>query len=147
MAELRPILVNILLFALVAMSLLTGGIMLASTNNAPQSIADEPAIQNYVSSLNATLEDSSADARSAQEAIETSPVTLTSGLPVFDAIFGIWRTIKEVPVTVYNLTIGLLVAKIFSSAAYAIVTAVIATILIVTIVLAVWKMVSTGDGG
>lgn len=147
MANFRPIVISLLLVGLFAMALISGGVMLAQKNGAGQSIADDPNIMAYAENLNKTLGNAHSDALSADEAIGSSPVTLTSGFPVFDAISGVWKTIKTVPVTVFNLTFNLLQEHILGSQAFSIVLGVIGAILTITIIFAVWKMVATGEGG
>lgn len=147
MANLRPFLISFLVVGLFAFAMINGALLLESNNNATQSIGDDPTIASYKSSLESTLEDSSTNANSAETAIGDSPVTLTTGNIIFDAIGGIWKTLKVIPTTVYNLTIGLAMTKIFGSNSFGIVFGVIASILTITLIFGVWRMVTSGDSG
>lgn len=146
MANFRPILVSLLLAGLFMISIITGGITLAYANNANQSIGDDPAIIAYATSLNETLGESITNANSGEEAISSSPITLTSSIPFYDAITGIWKTLKTVPITIWNLTVGLLITRVLGNNFY-IVLGVIGAILTITIIFAVWKFVSQGESG
>lgn len=144
MSEFRPIVVNLLLVGLLIIAMITMGLNIAS-NNPSQSIGNDPTLSAYANSLNATLYNATDDASASEQAITNSSITLTSGFPVFDSISGVWKTIKKVPVAVFNLTIGLVRTRLGSS--FWVVLGVIGAILTITILLAVWKLVSTGEGG
>lgn len=147
MAEIRPLLIWLLLLGLFAMAIVTGGIMLAEQNGVNQSIADDPAITEYYSSLNETLADTYTDASNSDAAFSNSSISTSIGIPFIDSIWGIWKTLKEVPVTIYNLTIGLLISKVLGDVAGAIVLSVLSAILIITVIFAIVKLVSQGESG
>lgn len=147
MSEIRPVLVALLLGSLFAIAVISFGIRIADINQANQSIADDPRIKSYADSLNSSLADASSDAQSSQSALDESPTTLSSGLIILDAIGGIWKTLIAVPITIWNLTFGLLVSRVFGDNSFVIALSVIGTIIGITIILAVWKLVSTGEGG
>lgn len=147
MANLRPIIVGFLVFGLFAIALITGGIQLAQQEGASQSIADSPSISSYAIELNSSLGNMSTIANSTETSFSNSPINYLSGFPVFEAITSIWRTLKVVPLTIYNLTIGVLFESSLGGEAFAIVLGVLGAILTITIIFAVWKMVSTGEGG
>jgi hypothetical protein len=147
MVKFLPIIFGFLILGLFAIALISGGIRLAAVNNAPQSIGDDAALQSYAGSLNSSLGQAYTAANDAEKAINQSAITLTTGFPALDAVFGIWKTIKTVPITIYNLTIGLLFGRLLGSDSYAIVLGVLSSILIIGIIYAVYKVITTGEGG
>lgn len=147
MVEFRPIIVAMLIVGLFAFALISGGIMLGSQNNAPQNIGDDPSIASYKTALENNLRSASSDVNSSEKSLEQSPLTLSTGGLILDTIGKIWKTMKTIPVTVYNLTAGVLFTRLFGNEAGGLVFGVIATILILSIIFAVWKWVSTGEGG
>lgn len=147
MVNFRPLLVGFLLAGLFAIALLNFGILLAENNGVDHSIGDDPAISSYKDNLEDTLDTAYSNATGAEESLGKSPVSFISQNIIFDAIGGIWKTLKEVPITVYNLTFGLLSQKLFGDSSYGIVLAIISTIITITVIFGVWKMVFTGDSG
>lgn len=151
MAKLAPILISFLLAGLFAIALITGGIRLAQVNNSPNSIANDPSITSYASSVNNSLGNSLSNANNAETALGQSPSTLTttggSTALGLDTVQGIWKGLKGVPTTIYDLTIGLLVTKIFSGPSFWIVFAVIGSIVTLIIIVAVVKFFTQGEGG
>lgn len=137
--------ITMLIFGLFVISLITTGIMIADQNDATQSIGDDPSISEYKSSIENNLTTAYNDVSSSNTVIENSSITTTTSIPIFTSVQSIWKTIKKVPITVYNLTIGLAMKKLFGDSA-GIVTAVISTILILLILFAVIKWVATGIG-
>lgn len=146
MATLRPIIISLMIFGLFSLALLNGGILLALANNSNQTIANSPSVQRYADLLNATLEQYQSVANASEEAIATSPISRIFDNIIFDAIGGIWRSIKTLPTTVFNITTDFIGPVLFSGP-FLVVIGVITALLTITIVIAVWKMVFTGEGG
>lgn len=145
----QGIIFSLLLIGLFVIAFLNASLILSADNSPNQTIANDPALTAYAGVLNTTLESSYPDANASEGAISDSPITLSSGSGgiIIDAISGIWKTIKRAPIEIYQLTAGLIFTKIFGDAQYAIVFSVLAGMLIIAIVLAVWKLVSQGEGG
>jgi hypothetical protein len=146
MAKFLPLMIALLGFGLFALSIITGGIFLAQENNANQSIADNPAISTYAGSLNDSLQSAYDSSSGAEDAISNSPVTTSSSLFIIDAMAGVWKVIKAVPVGVVNLTYGL-VTTLWDYPAIKIGLSLVGAILTLTIIIAVWRLLSMGDGG
>lgn len=144
MAGLRPLLTGMLLAGLFIISMISGGILLQSNNNSPQNIGNDPALASYKSSLEASLETAQSNNNASLEALGESPVSVIPGAFIIDAIAGVWKTLKVVPVTIYNLTFGLLKVKLLGTT-YNIVLGVISAILTMAIIFGVIKLVSTGQ--
>lgn len=146
MSGIKPLLVGILLAGLFAFALISGGIMLAINNGANQSIGDDPALAAYKASLEVTLAEAETNANASINALGDSAVTEVQGSVIFEAISGVWKTLKIVPVTIYNLTFGLGKTKIFGET-FNVVFGIIAAILIIGIIFGVIKMLTSGDDG
>jgi hypothetical protein len=144
LAGIKPLLIGLLLSGLFAFALITAGITLSLTNHASHSIGDDPAISAYRISLNNTLNEAQADANSSLEAIGESSVSILSLGSIVDAVAGIWKTLKVVPVTIYNLTIGLLKGKVFGSS-FNVVFGIMGAILIILIIFGVIKLIFSGQ--
>lgn len=144
MSGLKPLLVGILLTGLFAFALISGGIMLAENNAAPQSIGDDPALSSYKTSLEDTLEQAHTDANASIESLGKSPISVISGFAIFDAVYSVWKTLKVVPVTIFNLTIGLAQEELLGPSFY-IVIGIISTILLILIIFGVIKMIISGQ--
>ena len=147
MAEFRPIIVNLLLLSLFVVAILIGGTYIAVQNHGTQSIIDDATYSDLQNDLTTNLEDNYDAVGQSGASFENSSVTLTGGIPFVDSIYGTWKVIKNVPMTTYNLIVGVLFTKLFGNPATAIITAVLGAILIITIIFAVVKLVSTGEGG
>lgn len=144
MAGLRPLFVGFLLAGLIIFSLITGMITLANNNNAAQNIGDDPTLAAYKENIEDTLNTAQDNSNASLEALGDSPITVIPGSFVIDAIAGIWKTLKVVPVTLYNLTIGLLKVKIFGDG-FNIVWGIISAVVIMLIIFGVIKLVSQGQ--
>lgn len=147
MVNFRPILVALLILGLFGVAIITAGIQIASVNGANQSIGDDVSLAVYASSLNESLEDAYDSSIAANAAVSNSSITLTSALPFIDAIGGIWKTLKTAPIAIWNLTFGVVFQNILGGNSYAIVIGVLGAILLMTIVFAVWKLISSGESG
>lgn len=144
MGGIKPFLIGVLLAGLFAFALISGGIMLATNNNANQSIGDDPALVSYKNSLQLSLSEAEANANSSINALGDSPITEVQGGAVFEAISGVWKTLKVVPVTIYNLTFGTAKSRIFGET-FNIVFGILASILIIIIIFSVIKMINSGQ--
>lgn len=145
MVKFTTLIFGFLLLGLFAIAMINGGTRLASINNANHSIAEDPSISAYASSLNSTLETSYTNAVAAEGAINSSSITLTTSNPFIDAIGGIWKTLKTVPITIYNLTIGLVFSKILGGSGYGILLGVLSSIFIIVLIYAIYKGIFTGE--
>lgn len=136
-------LISLLLVGIFAFALITGGIMIGDNHNAENNIGDSPALSAYRTSLNDTLGEAHESANSSLEAIGKSPITLVI-TPIFDAISGVWKTLKVVPVTIYNLTFGLAQDEIFGGG-FNVIFGVLSAIFIIVIIFGVWKWIASGQ--
>lgn len=146
-SEFRPIVINLLWISLFAVAILTAGYMVAIQNNASQSVLDDPSLASLNESLSTQLKSNYQTTTQAGASFENSSVSLTSGIPFINAIYGVWKVLKNAPITMYNLIVGVIFQKLLGDTATFIIISVISTILIITIIFAVVKLVSTGEGG
>lgn len=147
MSNLRPFVISALLLGLIAIGIISTGIMIASENDATQSIANDTAISNYATALQNSLANASESASSADASFRNSTVSVTGGVVFVDAIGGLWKTLTTVPSAVLTLTTNLIKGKIMGDTAFYAVFGVMALIIVITLILAVWKAVSTGESG
>lgn len=143
--NLKPVLVSLLLVSLFSLAVISFGVRLADINEANQSIADDGLLNDYISSLNETLSKANTNVQAGQEALN-SPLSLATGFFVLEALQGIWVVLVSVPITLYNLTIGLILTKIFGDSAFAVAIGIFGAILGLTIIFAVVTLISTGRG-
>lgn len=147
MVSFRPIVINILLVTLFVIALIMGGIMMSTQNDAPQSIENDTIYAGLKDSLIGNVTQADADTRGASGSFENSSVSLTSGIPFINSIYGTWKVIKTAPLIMYNMIVGVIFHTLLGDTTTAIVTAVLSIILLITIIFAIVKLVSTGDGG
>lgn len=147
MAQLRAIVISLLLVGLAILGVISFGIQFAFYNDQGQSIGDDPAFTNLASSLNNTIVSGSEDTAAAQIALSNSSVTLTGVIPYVDTIQGIWKTLLGAPVAIYNFIMGVAFTKLLGSQEYRIVLTVLGIILGITIIVAVLRLITQGEGG
>lgn len=146
MSEFRPLIVGIILAGLFAYALISGGILLSLNNGANHSIGDEPTISAYKESLKSNLEESYNKSNASYNALSSSPITLSTGNIIVDAIGGVWKVMTVIPISIWTYTIALPVTYILGDTGR-IVALVLGSLLILTIIFAVWKWIATGEGG
>jgi hypothetical protein len=100
----RPLLISLLLFGLLAAAVINAGIMIANSNDADESIANNTAINDYSTDLTDSLEGAGGEGTTAYDSFSNSTISLTGGIVFLDAIGGLWKTLLNVPRTVFNLT-------------------------------------------
>jgi len=145
MSGIKPLLVGILLAGLFAFALIQGGSLLAKHNNANQSITDSPALSSFKINIEDSLGEAEDNANGSLNALGDSPLSeVSGGLVIFTAISGVWKTLKAVPVTIYNLTFGLAKSSIFGED-FNVVFGIIGAIIIMLIIFGVIKMLTSGQ--
>lgn len=143
----RPILIGLLIFSLIAIGTINIGLRLASENNVNQSISDNPAISSYANSLNTTLEGASETSTALETAFTNSTISVSGGILFLDALGGLWKSMKSIPITIYNLTIGIIKNQLLGDTAFYIIFGTIGLIVIISLIFAVWKLLSQGESG
>lgn len=149
MTELKHILVGFLLAGLFAFAIINAGILIGINNNATQNIGDDPSLSEYKTQLQDNLTSSYNIANASETSFGSSPISLTQ-IVFVDALGGIWKTLKVIPITIWNLTVGMFIKYIApetSNFQFYVVIGVLSAILIISVIFGVWKMISTGDGG
>lgn len=141
---LKPILVTLLLFGLFAFAIITSGIMIAEQNDPDQSIGNDPTIAAFRTNINETLDTAREDTQSADELLTNSSVSTTTNIVFIDAVSGLWKTLRQAPTTIWELTGGLMVSTIGIPLT---VVALITSLLLIIILIAVIRFVTTGVGG
>lgn len=145
MSGIRPLLVGILLAGLFAFALIQGGALLSTHNQANQSITDSPALSGFKTDIESSLDNAQANANGSLTALGDSSLSeVSGGLVIFSAISGVWKTLKAVPVTIYNLTFGLAKTSVFGEG-FNVVFGIIGAIIIMLIIFGVIKMLTSGQ--
>lgn len=149
MVEFRPLLISFIIIALFSVGMINIVYFTQVQNDAEETILDDSVLglSSYKSNVEANLTSTYEDSLDAEESASSSQVTFSFGSPFLDAISGVWKTIKSGPVTLYHLVIGLLRATFLSGTDGIIIISAIVSILTISIIFAVWKMISTGEAG
>lgn len=145
MSGIKPLLVGILLVGLFAFALLQGGALLSTHNNANQSITDNPALSSFQTNIEDSLGEAQTNANGSLNDLGISPLSeVSGGLVIFTAISGVWKTLKAVPVTIYNLTFGLAKSSVFGEG-FNVVFGILGAIIIMLIIFGVIKLIQQGQ--
>lgn len=147
--EYRPLVISLLLFGLFVIAIINASIFLSIANDSDRSLANDPSFRTYATNLNNSLQKAFENSNASQTALSQTPTTSTSGVVVIlDFISGAWATLVSVPITIFRLTSELIFVNIFgSNQAFWIIFGTVSAIFILTIVLIVYKMRSTGETG
>ena len=147
MVKFRPIVVNLLLFGLVAFAIISFGLLWAQQNNPAQSIANDPAIGTLNSTLYGNLTSNYDTTQNNSNSFDNSSITTNTNLPYIESVGGVWKTLKTAPVVIYQLTVGYAFRYLLGDDTSAVVTAVVGAILALMIISAVVYWISRGEGG
>lgn len=131
--------------AMFVIAIITFEVTLAENNNAQQDLLDNPTTREFLKDINTTLETSYQTQQGIENASVNSPVTKTGVIPFIDATEGLWKTLKTIPTTTYNLIVGMLRTSIFQGAALQILVTVVGFLFTAGIILAAYKFFSSGD--
>lgn len=143
MSALKNILIYMLLFGAFIMAFINGGLLLAAVNSPNNTIGNDPALVEFSSALNSTLEDAYESANGSMTAIESSPVQVTQFAIILDAIGGIWKSLKVVPLAIYNLSVDYVFGKLLGDQQFAIMMGIVGAILIIVLIFAVWFWINS----
>ena len=149
MAELRPLLISFILIGIFSVALINFVYFAQVQNNANTTILDDDTygLNDYRNQVVSNISKSYDDTLAADNSTSSSQVTFNFGSPFLDAINGVWKTMKAAPILIYELVVGLGKSAFLSGPETLIIIIGIATILTITIIFAVWKMIATGDAG
>lgn len=139
----KSIVVSMLIMGLFIVALVNFGDRLAIVNNAQDNIRDSPIISKILTNTTSSLITAQSDAESANTAFSNSPITLTS-TPFVNAIGSIWKTMKIVPIAIWNAIFEGTSSALGLSGPFAVVFTILAGIFIIGIVLAAWQTIATG---
>lgn len=143
MVGFKHFVIGMLLVGLFAYALINAGILLGYYNDG-NSIADSLVLSSFKANISTQLENSYSTANSTEASFGDSPISLTQIIFV-DALGGLWKTLKTIPTTIFNLLTGIVGSTILPSSEFFILYSVIGAIIIITIIFGVWKLISTGD--
>lgn len=143
----RPILISFLFALLFVVALLEGfGVMLLQ-NTGEIDVFNGTALEGLKTNVAEDLNTYAETTKEAGASFENSTISLTSGIPFIDSIYGVWKVLISTPKLMYNLITEVMFNTLLGDEASKIVFAVIGAILVITIIFAVVKLISTGDSG
>lgn len=138
------LIVGILVSGLFVVALLYGGGRLSEDNNG-QSILQDSSINKTFTTLNTDLNKAWDSANNTETATAKSPLTISQGSFIINAMGGLWVTVKVIPTLVWNTMLLFLQNSLFGSPAFAVVFGVIGAIVIFMFTLYAWKLISSGE--
>lgn len=141
----KKIIFPLFLVALFAIALFSFAFQLAISNDSPRSLSDDPTISSYTGSLNNYSRDSSLSTTSALRSIAESPLSLTTGYYIIVAMGGLWKSIITTPLSILNLTFQTIFTRLLGDQTYYVVLSIIGTILGLSLIFAIYKLLSTGE--
>ena len=142
--SLKTLIVGLLLAGLFMIAMINFGLQLSTDNGSNQSIGDDPALIQYSTALEGNLSEAQANANSAETAASNSSVSLTGTLPFIESSPNVLKTVRTIPITIWNLTFGLFLDKIFGGSSGYLVVGIIGACLTIVLVLLFLKFISTG---
>lgn len=145
--EFGPPLIGFILIGLFSISLITAGIYIGNNNSPNQTIANNPALTSYANSITPQIDTAYQYGNQSKTSIGTSTVSTGVGGIILDAISGIWKGLELGPIAIWNLVIGLATQTIFTGSEFNVIFAALGAIILLVGILAVWKLVWTGQGG
>ena len=143
----RPLIINFLWIGLFFVALVTGGVIMSVQNGSSNSILNNSLFANASNSFSGNLTDYYQTTSDSEKSFENSTVTLTGGIPFIDSIYGTWKILKSVPMIMYTLVVDVVMGTLLGSQTTTIIVSVITSILIITLIFAIVKLISSGDGG
>lgn len=147
MAKFTPIMIGLLLTAAFSYAVFFGGIMMQSQNNAPILFIGDSENNQFYQQINETLYDASTDAAIAQGAFENSSIQTSGVVPFVSALGGIWKVLRNAPITVYNLVITYGLGKLFGNEAALAIVSIVGAVITIILISAIILYVSRGEGG
>lgn len=140
----KPIVIGLILVGLFAIAILNAGILISEQNGFAGSIADDSSIAGYKETVIGNLTDVSSSTSASDSVLSNSTITTTTSTPFVDSISGIWKSVRVIPVAIWNTTFGLVAQKLLGGDSV-IVLSVIGAILGLIIIFAVIRFIATGD--
>lgn len=147
MTNLLKFIVPFVLFSIFAVAFINFGNGLAENNNSPQGIFDDPQIQGFVVRINSSIADAQSDANLAESALGNSTITIGGQANILDSVKGVVKIITALPKTVYTFFVGLLFTRLSGDNQVAIIMGAFGSLLIIILIIAFYKLFSTGEGG
>jgi len=146
MGGVKNFIISFVLVAVFSMSLITFGIQTGIDNNSNLSIADDPRIQSFNSSLYSTSQRYDGEVNGSGSAFYNSPPTTGSeGLQIL-SIPSIVKTLITTPLTIYQLTFGFVIDTIFgSNPIFDVIFTMLGGLVVGIGLLYSWKLVRSGS--
>jgi len=133
----------LLLTGLLAVCLFSFAGYMALFNNPSNDITQNPAVSQYLTSLNRSLDKVQAISENSSDALYGSETDTGGGFIILTAITGIWQAITSTPTQVFKLTTGLLQNTILGGDTYYLILGVVGGLMIITLIMLVWRWLRT----
>lgn len=143
--KILPIISSIVIAGLIIFLFLTFAVKTSVTQGNGRAL-DDPVLLSLKNDINETLGDFYDTANTSEKSLSNSETTLSGGYIIFNSITSIWKTMTITPKAVYNIVQDSLISKLGVSPEILIVFGVLSGLLILLIIVAAWRFVSTGDG-
>lgn len=145
-SEFRPIIIGMLLAGLFTIAMLSASISFSALNNVPQSLGSDPILSNLNANITDYYETIPDTTNQTSGVLESSTITTTFVI-ILDSIGGIWKTMKVMPITTYNLLSNVIFPTLLGSQGTAIIIGIVGSLFLITIIFAVWKWLNSAEGG
>lgn len=141
----RDMVISFMVIGLFVFSMISFGVGIAVLNDG-QSISDDPKIGDAFEDYKAQLNVTQAEAQAQRDSFDSEKPTLSFGEILFESIVGVGRTFTSSMVTFVDITFGLVFTVIFGAgSAFAVVLGVMTSIVLITIVFLLWRVVKAGE--
>jgi hypothetical protein len=141
----KGILVALLVTGLLMVLMISGAVMLSEQNDFAGSPADDSSLSSYKTEIEDSLGDAYTQTTDSDAVLSNSTVTTTTSFPFIESINGIWKNIRQAPLSVWNLTMGLLLEKALGENKTIVLT-VLGAILSLMLIFSIIYLIATGDG-
>lgn len=142
----RKILFSVLLIALFSFAMIFFGMSQGRNVNAPVNLEDDPRINQSFGEFSQQLDTAQERTESQLESFQSENPILSFGTLVLFAIVSAGKVFTDMITGFYNVTLGLAFDVLFGGdPAFAVVTGVIISILLISIIFLFWRVLKAGE--
>lgn len=119
-------------------------------NGATQSVYEDEELFSEVNEVKGEVSDYLSTSNNAEAVLSNSSISqggITGQNILFQSVAGMWIALKNAPVVVYNLSLGLIKRKLFPDNEFAFLVDAFAALITLAIIIAVIYFATTGQGG
>lgn len=141
---------TLILIGVVVVSMFTFSDNFLNNNNPNATIYEDPLLASEVNSLKGNLSGYVGTTSNSEAVLSNSSLSqggIAGQNVLFDSVAGIWKALKSAPVVIYNLSLGLIKRKLFGDSEWAWLVDAFGALVILAILIAIIRLVTTGIGG